>query len=392
MSLPNDLKASLASRGFSRRDLGRISGLFAAGAALPFFNEYAMAQQAEAQLNARARGTRRPDDPDAVRITSNENPLGPCKEGLEAIYKVAPLGGRYSPTGESSDFVEMMAETEGLKRDYVAAYAGSSMPLAASNCAFTSPTRSWTMANPGYGGGAPAYIGSKVVRVPLRKDYSHDVEAMIKQDPNAGAYYICNPNNPTGTVTTMKDIEYLLANKQKDAVVVVDEAYIHFSDTAESCSKLVAQDKDVIVLRTFSKAYGMAGIRAGAALARPDLLAKMRPFGSNGMLPITGMACAAASLRVKGLVAERRAINKKVREDTFAFLKKKNVEFIPSEANFFMMTVKGMSGQDVNQAMAKHKVYIGRTWPVWPEKVRVTVGTMDEMAKFKSALDKVLAG
>src|SRR6185503_5818663 len=172
------------------------------------------------------------------------------------------LGGRYSPTGESADFIEMMAQTEGLKPDYVAAYAGSSMPLSASNCAFTSPTRSWTMANPGYGGGAPAYIGSKVVRVPLRADFSHDVEAMIKTDPNAGAYYVCNPNNPTGTVTPMKDIEYLLAHKPKDAVVIVDEAYIHFSDSAESASKLVAQDKDVVVLRTFSKAYGMAGIRA----------------------------------------------------------------------------------------------------------------------------------
>jgi histidinol-phosphate/aromatic aminotransferase/cobyric acid decarboxylase-like protein len=333
---------------------------------------------------------RRPNDPDAVRITSNENPLGPCKEGLEAIYKVAPLGGRYSPTGESADFVEMMAQTEGLKREYVAAYAGSSMPLSASNCAFTSPTRSWTMANPGYGGGAPAYIGSKVVRVPLRADFSHDVEAMIKTDPNAGAYYVCNPNNPTGTVTSMKDIEFLLANKPKDAVVVVDEAYIHFYDHSQTASKLVAQDKDVIVLRTFSKAYGMAGIRAGAALARPDLLAKMRPFGSNGMLPITGMACAAASLRVKTLVAERRAINKRVRDDVFAFLQKKKVEFIPSEANFFMMTVKGKTGQEVNQAMAEHKVFIGRTWPVWPEKVRVTVGTMEEMAKFKIALGKVL--
>lgn len=388
MSLSHEVQDSLVQRGFSRRHFGRISSLIAGGA---MFNEFAMAQQAEAQANRRAGGMHRPDDPDAVRITSNENPLGPCKEGLEAIYKVAPLGGRYSPTGESADFVKMMAETEGLKTDYVAPYAGSSMPLSACNCAFTSPTRSWTMGNPGYGGGAPAYIGSKVVRVPLRADFSHDVEAMIKTDPNAGAYYICNPNNPTGTVTPMKGIEYLLAHKQKDAVVVVDEAYIHFYDHSKTAAKLVAQDKDVIVLRTFSKAYGMAGIRAGAALARPDLLAKLRPYGSNGMLPITGMACAAASLRVKTLVEERRAINKRVRDDVFEFLHKNNVAFVPSEANFFMMTVKGKTGQEVNQEIAKYKVYIGRTWPVWPEKVRVTVGTMEEMQKFKAALAKVIA-
>ena len=106
------------------------------------------------------------------------------------------------------------------------------------------------MANPGYGGGAPAFIGSKVVRVPLADDYSHDVRAMLKADPDAGAYYICNPNNPTATITSRKDIEFLLANKNKDAVVVVDEAYIHFSDKAVSASDLVAADKDVVVLRT----------------------------------------------------------------------------------------------------------------------------------------------
>src|ERR1700722_13553259 len=117
---------------------------------------------------------------------------------------------------------------------------------------------------------------------------------MIKAEPNAGVYYVCNPKNPTGTLTPRKDIEYLLANKTRDAVVVIDEAYIHFSGNAGMSSDLVAADKDVIVLRTFSKLYGMAGIRAGFAMGRPDLLAKLRPYGS-GPLPVTGLACAAAS-------------------------------------------------------------------------------------------------
>jgi histidinol-phosphate/aromatic aminotransferase/cobyric acid decarboxylase-like protein len=363
----------------------------AAGAAgLPLFSEFAQAQQAENRMSRRAGGMRDMNDPDAVRITSNENPLGPCKEGLEALYKVAPLGGRYSPTGENADFVRMIAELAELKTEYVAAYPGSSIPLFNSACAFTSPTRSWTMGNPGYSSGAPKWIGSKTVQVALRPDMSHDVEAMIKADPNAGAYYVCNPNNPTGTVTARKDIEYLLANKAKDAVVVVDEAYIHFTDTAQMCTDLVAKDKDIVVLRTFSKAYGMAGLRAGAAIGRPDLLAKIRAYGGGGFMPITATACAAASMRVKGLMKERHDINKGVRDMVFANLDKKGVSFIPSETNFFMMQVKGVTGQQVNEAMAKYKVYIGRTWPVWPDKVRVTVGTMEEMAKFNAALDKVL--
>jgi len=374
---------SFLERGFSRRDLGRIASLLTAGATLPFYNEYAMAQDATRRMG----GARRAMDPDAVRISSNENPLGPCKEGLEAIAKVAPFGGRYSPTNEQGDFITAVAETEGVKESYVAAFAGSSDPLHRSTCAFTSPGHSWCMGDPGYGGGAPEFIGSKTVRVPLRADFSHDVEAMVKADPDAGVYYVCNPNNPSGTVTPRKDIEYLLANKKKEAVVVVDEAYIHFAEKAQPCNDLVAADKDVIVLRTFSKVYGMAGIRAGFAMGRPDLLAKLRPYG-GGMLPITGLACATASLRAKALVPERRAINKRIREDVLSFLEKKNIKYVPSETNFFMMEVN-RPGAEYSRAMAEQKIMIGRVWAAWPTKVRVTVGTQEEMNKFKAAVEKI---
>ena len=387
MGLTNATIEQLGQRGFTRRHIGRMASLLAAGAALPFYNEHAMAQDAEQRMRG---GARPAYGPDVVRISSNENPQGPCKEGLEALIKVAPMGWRYSPHNENGDLVKAIAETTGVKESYVMATAGSSDPLHRSSCAFTSPTRSWCMASPGYGGGAPAFIGSKLVTVPLKDDYSHDVRAMIKADPDAGAYYVCNPNNPTGTLTRREGIEYLLANKRPDAVVVVDEAYIHFSDDAQSSADLVAADKDVIVLRTFSKIYGMAGLRAGFAIGRPDLLAKMRPFSSSGFLPVTGTACATASLRVKNLVTERRAQLKKVRENTFEFLEKKNISFIPSQANFFMMEVKRPS-QEFGKAMADEKVIIGgNRWPVWPTKVRVTVGTQEEMNKFTAAVSKIM--
>jgi len=377
---------SLIHRGFSRRQVGRIFSAISAGAAALPFTEYAQAQEAERRVRGGARGAM---DPSVVRISSNENPLGPSKEGLEAIAKIAPLGGRYSPTGEQQDFIKTVAEIEGVKEDCVAAFAGSSDPLFRSSCAFTSPTRSWTMGDPGYGGGAASFIGAKTVKVPLAADYSHDVEAMFKADPNAGAYYVCNPNNPSGTLTSREKIDFLLAKKQKDAVVVVDEAYIHFSENAKPASDLVAAGKDVIVLRTFSKVYGMAGIRAGFALGRPDLLAKMRPFG-GGMLPITGLACATASMKAKNLVPERRAINKKIRESTFAFLDKKNIKFVPSETNFFMMETK-RPGMEVAKAYADKKIMIGRVWPAWPTHVRVTVGTQEEMDKFMAATAEIFA-
>src|SRR6266481_8615441 len=168
MSLPREQTDSFLQRGFTRRDVGRIASLLTAGAALPFYNEYAMAQDAERRTLRTAGAIRRAMEPDAVRISSNENPLGPCKEGLEAIAKVAPHGGRYSPFGEQGDFITAIAETEGVKESYVAAFAGSSDPLHRSTCAYTSPGRSWCMGDPGYGGGAPEFIGSKTVRGPVR--------------------------------------------------------------------------------------------------------------------------------------------------------------------------------------------------------------------------------
>jgi histidinol-phosphate aminotransferase len=396
MALTPQLTESLIERGFSRRQIGRIA--MGAAAAIPFFNEFAQAQQAEQQAavaagrrGGRGGGGRGVYDPEMVRITSNENPMGPCKEGLEALYKVAPMGWRYSPQGENLEFNSLLASTENVPQDHVVAFPGSSIPLANSAAAFTSPTRSWVMGGPGYGSGAGRFIGAKTIKVPLRKDYSHDVEAMIAADPNAGAFYICNPNNPTGTLTPRKDLEYILANKPKDAVLIIDEAYVHFAGPENMSTDLVRADKDVVILRTFSKIYGMAGLRAGAAYGRPDLIAKVREFGGSGFMPVTATACAAASMKVgPSLMKERLLINKKNRDLAFEHLEKVGVRYIPSGTNFFMMEVKGMTGQQVGAAMVAHKVQIGRTWQEWPEMVRVTVGTYEEMGKFNAALDLVI--
>jgi histidinol-phosphate aminotransferase len=383
--MPSDLpiaaRENILSRGFSRRQLGRIAGVLTAGATLPFYNEAAFAQRAmRGQMSD-----------DAVRINSNENPLGPCPEALEAITQVAKFGGRYSPHNEQGEMLKAVAATEGLKPEYISIYAGSSDPLLRTVCAFCSPTRGFVMADPGYESGAQTarFIGARATHVPLRKDYAHDVQAMIKADSNPGVIYICNPNNPTGTLTPRADIEYVIANMPKGCILLLDEAYLHFTTLAKPGIDLVSADKDVIVLRTFSKVYGMAGIRAGLALGRPDLLEKLRPYGP-GMLPITGLAAATASLKVKDLVPARRKINKDIRENVFEFLEAKNFKYVKSEANHFMIDVKRPTNE-VIQAMAKENVLIGRPWPVWPTHVRVSVGTQPEMDKFKAAFAKVMA-
>lgn len=379
--LKADQEVELIRRGFTRRNFGRIASLITAGAALPFYNEPALAQLSRVR-NMPA---------DAVVINANENPLGPCTDAMEAIHKIVASGGRYKY--ELTDGMqETLAEQEGVKSSYVLAYPGSSAPLHQAVLAYCTKDRPFVAADPGYeaGGRAANFIGAKIVTVPLRKGtWDHDVKAMLAAAPNGGLFYICNPNNPTGTLTKKEDIEWLVANKPAGSIVLVDEAYIHISPNAVKCVDLVAQDKDVLVLRTFSKLYGMAGLRAGAAIARPDILEKIKGW-SAGMLPITGMVGATASLKNKTLVADRRKIMGDVREETFAFLTKKNVEFIPSESNCFMLNAK-RPGREFFEGMAAQKVYIGRTWKVWPTWVRVTVGTHDEMQKFQQAFEKVYA-
>jgi histidinol-phosphate aminotransferase len=171
---------------------------------------------------------------------------------------------------------------------------------------------------------------------------------------------------------------------------MVDEAYIHFCD-APSALDLVKAGKDVIVLRTFSKTYGMAGLRCGFAVARPELLDKIVERAGWNFMPVTALVAATASLKDPNLVPERRRINAGVRQETFQWLDHNGYSYIPSESNCFLLDTK-RPGKEVIDAMAQQKVYIGRIWPVMPTSVRITVGTHDEMQQFQTAFQRVMKG
>ena len=377
-SIRDERERDFVRRGFSRRDFTRISLLLGAAAALPFYNEPALAQLSD--LGSLP--------PDATKLNANENPMGPCAEAAEAIHNVVQKCGRYM-YDEGFKMAHTLAEQEGLKPSYAIAWPGSSDPLHRAVLAYTSPTKPLVIADPSYEAPerAASFIGAQVVHVPLRRDYSHDVKAMAAASPDAGLIYICNPNNPTGTITSKEDIEWLMANKPPGSVVMIDEAYIHLSGEPSTVG-LVSADKDVILLRTFSKIYGMAGLRAGVALGRPDLVNKLKEYGMASM-PVTAMVGATVSLGVKNLVPERRKIIADIRNDVFEWMTRKNYSFIPSRSNKFMVDVK-RPGQEFVQAMAREKVYIGRVWPIWPTCVRVTVGSREDMEKFKAAFEKVM--
>jgi histidinol-phosphate aminotransferase len=300
---------------------------------------------------------------DGVRINANENPLGPGAAAREAAAAIVPQGGRYSDwltedlvtSARRHGRVEgrASARLSGIER--AAALHRSRIRFAAAQlCHRRSGIRSGHVRRPGGGG--------KNDQGSTDEEYAHDVRSMLAAGPDAGVFYVCTPNNPTGTLTSHSDIEYLVENKPRNSVVLVDEAYIHFSD-APSVMDLVKAGKDVILLRTFSKIYGMAGLRCGAVFARPDLIEKIESVGGWNFMPITAVAAASASLKDPQLVPERKRLNAAIRNQVFAWLDRNGYSYIPSESNCFMLDTKKPAKAAID-AMAKQKVYIGRIWPV----------------------------
>ncbi|HEY0795605.1 MAG TPA: pyridoxal phosphate-dependent aminotransferase [Acidisarcina sp.] len=368
--------------GLSRRSFFRLAGAAAGAAAvLPILTEGQLAHASQTIMNSK------PKPAGAVLIDANENPLGPCAEAIDAMQRLLPQGGRYN-ADLGVKMVDLFAQQQGLAPEYIFPYAGSTDALTYAVAAFTSKDRPYVTADPGYESGmyTSAGIGTPVIKVPLTPDYKHDVKAMAAV-PNAGLLYICSPNNPTGTITPREDIEYALANKPDGAIIMVDEAYIHFSDATPSID-LVKAGKDIIVLRTFSKIYGMAGLRCGLMMARPDLMAKVKGYSQN-FIPMLASAAAYASLSNPELVPQRKKINAEIRGDVFEWLTAKGYSFVPSHSNFFMLDTK-RPGKEVMAAMADKNVFIGRVWPAWPTYVRITVGTRPDMQKFQTAFHEVM--
>jgi histidinol-phosphate aminotransferase len=314
--------------------------------------------------------------------------------GQAAAAAIISSSNRYSPKDERGDFIKAVMQVENVPYDHVAPWPGSSDPLSRAVVTFCSPAKGLVTADPTFelAGRTAEWLGAPVKRVPLKPDYTHDVKAMLAADPNAGLYYICTPNNPTGTVTPLADIEWLLANKPAGSMVLVDEAYTHFADVPTT-SYMAAADRDVIVSRTFSKIFGMAGMRMAYVMARPDIIAKMMRYDGgmqSGALPLPSLVCATASLTAGELIAARRNEMRATRAMTLKHLKQRNLTIIPTEANMFMIDWKTKPAKDMQAAFRTQSVEIGRSWPIWPTVSRVTVGSMADMTAFCSALDVVI--
>ena len=382
--LKRDVEEELIDRGFSRRQFAQIAALIGSGAMINSgIVGAASAQQA-------ARGI-----VGAVRIGANECWTGPFPVAAQAAAQVIAQGNRYDPADERGKLIRTVASVEKIPEDYVQTWPGSGDPLVRSVISFCSPTSGLATMDPSYEAPwrAAAWLQAPLTKVPQAPGKGADVKAMLAAAPDAGLYYICSPNNPTGTVTELADIEWLAKNKPAGSVLLVDEAYIHFSGRP-SAAPLAAARNYVIVMRTFSKLFGMAGMRLGLTFAHPDLHKKMTRYDGNqvtGMLPMPAVACGNAAYTQADLIAARRKEMIDTRERTIAYLRGRGISVHPgSEANMFMVDWKSRQATDVQKALLDQKVQIGRSWQIWPTVSRVTVGNADEMKTFCSAVDKVV--
>jgi histidinol-phosphate aminotransferase len=370
----------ITRRGFA----ARIGAAVAAGRMLP---EMAYAQRAAIQGNL---------PKDMVWLNANENPLGPPKSALAAMADVLPASGRYHYQ-EVRAFYEALGRSEDLQAENVLVGSGSTEMLHAAVEAFTSPDRPLVVMHPTYEG--PPEVARamhrQVVEVPLLPNYSADVRKLAEaaDKAHAGLIYMCNPNNPTASITPKAEVAWLVQNLPPDTVLLIDEAYIHFgeSEHLETALPYVRQAKNVVVARTFSKIYGMAGVRAGFVCASPELIDRMRPFRNN-VISIIAMRGVLAALQESGtLIPERRAVNARNRRELCAWLRERKVPYIDPQANFMMIDV-GRNAREFITKMPPMGVAVGRPFPPLDNMLRVTIGTEPEMQKFRDVFWRVYQG
>jgi histidinol-phosphate aminotransferase len=370
----------------TRRSFMRQLGV--AGAAGVYFGETLIAPaQADVLPKTPAKAAGK------VWLDANENSAGPPRSAIEAMVQSAPHAWRYH-FDEFGALSQAIAASEQISPQQVLFGVGSSEVIASAISAFTSDTKPMITALPTYDiiVQLARATGKAVVEVPLTPQWSYPVKQLVEEAKKArgGLIYLCNPNNPTGSITSVEDVRWLVSNLPPDTVLFVDEAYLEFADPAkvESAIKYVREDKNVVVARTFSKIYGMAGVRAGFGCARPDLISAMNPFMDN-VIPYLGVRAAMAALQEKStLIPERRKDNAKIRGELCQWLDQNKVRYIPSQTNFLMIDVK-REVRGFSAAMYREGIAVGRPFPPLNNMLRVTMGNDADMQRFRKTFLKV---
>jgi histidinol-phosphate aminotransferase len=360
---------------------------------------------AEAMQQGRNGGVQRPALPpgvQAIRISSNENPLGPGKAAIDAILGRFPEANRY-PFNSSpldADLEILLAKLNAAKRENVVLGVGSQELLKNSARAFMSPTRHLVIPSPTYGD--PASFAQNVLKYTVKsapveaKTLKTDLAALLPHITGAGLVYICNPNNPTSTINSAQEIKDFVAEVKKASpttAILIDEAYCDYAgDGFQTAIPVALATPGVLVARTFSKAYGMAGVRIGYAIGDAATVKKMTAYKMPYNVNTFGVAAAIASLKDPQHIKDEAARNKTVRDFTVKALADLGYTSADSQTNFIFTDIgKTMTAAAFRDACAAKGIMVGRDFPPLEKTwARISLGTMEEMQKATDVFRSVL--
>jgi len=332
-------------------------------------------------------------DAQIVRISANENPYGPSPNALKAMTDSFGLSCRY-PDEHNNVLIDKLAKINGVHRDEILLGDGSGEILKLCAETFTGPQNGKLVAaDPTFEAilNNATANGAEVVKVPLTSSFAHDLPKM-RTAAKGGLIYVCNPNNPTASITPKDDLRDFIAKTPPETMILVDEAYFHFADSPEyeSVIGLIKDHPNLVVSRTFSKIYGMAGLRCGYCVGQKNAIQRMRRQQMWDSVNIMALAAATASLKDSDHVPSGQRLNAEVKQFTTSELDRMGYTTIPSQANFIMFDCR-RPVVPLIQAMKQRNVHVGRLFPALPNYMRVTIGKKSEMQTFISAFREVIA-
>jgi len=335
---------------------------------------------------------RKPTPTDAVRLNFNENPYGPSPKARAALADCSPIANRY-PDEAYSQVIAALAQKFNVQPENIILGCGSTEILRAVDDAFLDPSKNVVAAAPTFEAvlDYARVLHSNAVPIPLTPDHRHDLPKMAAAcTSKTGVAYVCNPNNPTGTIVARDELAAFVQSVPPTALIVVDEAYYDFADDSRysSAVEFIPAHPNVIVARTFSKIYGMAGMRLGYAIGAKEPIARLREqlVQDNGNAAV--LQAALVSLADSEHVASCRAQLNGTRQWLCAELTKHSRPFIPSQANFVMLDM-GTDVKPIIEQFRARNIIVGRRFTAMPDFLRVTIGTQPETESFLAALREI---
>jgi histidinol-phosphate aminotransferase len=383
----------MAPMRISRRDLLRRTavGVALSGVVPSLFEGSLAAGPAVPRLGI---GEGRRDFP--IRLTSNCNAYGPS-ERVNAAMQAAIRAADLDPERKSDLLRDLIAGEHRVRREEVVLAGGSSRLLRMAVSGFVTAGKALITAAPTFDVASryATSLNREVVSVPLTPDYAYDLDAMLSRcNSTTGLVYICNPNNPTGTLTHRRDLEAFIAKLPATTHVVIDEAYHHYVDDASDYRSFIdhpIRDSRVIVTRSFSKIHGLAPLRIGYAVASPEVAAKLEAHRTSEGISLIASSGAMAALADIDYVRASRIRNADDRQEFFNQANARMARWIDSQTNFVMLNADRPAEQVVAH-FDSNQILLSRPYAGFEKNVRVSLGTSAEMREFWRVWDLMPGG